>query len=53
MESPELTAQEIINQEFANSEIILDLYIARQPELVPPIEDWKPVSKMIHLIMLI
>lgn len=45
MESPELTAQEIINQEFANSEIILGFVLsARQPDLVPSIEDWKPVA---------
>ena len=45
MESPELTAQEIINQEFANSEIILGFVMsARQPDLVPPIEDWQPVT---------
>lgn len=44
MESPELTAQEIINEEFANSEIILGFVLsARQPDLVPPIEDWEPV----------
>jgi len=45
MESPELTAQEIINQEFANSEIILGFVLsARQPDLVPSIEDWEPVA---------
>ena len=45
MESPELTAQEVINDEFANSEIILGFIIsARQPDLVPPIEDWQPVA---------
>ena len=44
MESPELTAQEIINEEFSNSEIILGFVMsARQPDLVPPIEDWEPV----------
>ena len=45
MESPELTAQEIINEEFSNSEIILGFVMsARQPDLVPPIEEWQPVA---------
>ncbi|MEC8249766.1 MAG: MMPL family transporter, partial [Candidatus Thermoplasmatota archaeon] len=47
MESPELTAQTIINDEFSNSEIILGFVIsARDPEFVPNIEDWSPVSPM-------
>ena len=36
MESPELTAQMIINDEFSNSEIILGFVVsARDPEYVP------------------
>ena len=47
MESPELTAQTIINQEFSNSEIILGFVIsARDPEYVPSVEDWSPVPPM-------
>ena len=39
MESPELTAQTIINDEFSNSEIILGFVIsARDPEFVPSME---------------
>ena len=47
MESPELTAQTIINDEFSNSEIILGFVIsARDPEFVPSMEEWSPVSPM-------
>ena len=47
MESPELTAQTIINDEFSNSEIILGFVIsARDPEFVPSMEDWSPVPSM-------
>tara|TARA_B100001109_G_scaffold61004_1_gene49705 strand:- start:1486 stop:4626 length:3141 start_codon:yes stop_codon:yes gene_type:complete len=47
MESPELTAQTIINDEFSNSEIILGFVIsARDPEFVPSVEDWSPVPPM-------
>ena len=47
MESPELTAQTIINDEFSNSEIILGFVIsARDPEFVPNMEDWSPVPPM-------
>ena len=47
MESPELTAQTIINREFSNSEIILGFVIsARDPEFVPPVEDWSPIPPM-------
>ena len=47
MESPELTAQTIINDEFSNSEIILGFVIsARDPEFVPSMEDWSPVPPM-------
>ena len=44
MESPELTAQAIIDEEFANSEIILGFLVsARDPNYVPHIEEWTPV----------
>ena len=44
MDSPELTAQEIINEEFSNAEVILGFLVsARQPEHIPPINEWQPV----------
>lgn len=44
MESPELTAQSIIEDEFSDSEIILGFMVAiRQPDLVPSLEEWEPV----------
>jgi predicted RND superfamily exporter protein len=44
MESPELSAQSIIEDEFSDSEIILGFMVGiRQPELVPSPEDWEPV----------
>ncbi|MBT6924456.1 MAG: hypothetical protein HOA35_07960, partial [Euryarchaeota archaeon] len=47
MESPELTAQAIIDDEFANSEIILGFLVsARDPAYVPSVEDWEPVPLM-------
>ena len=47
MESPELTAQAIIDDEFANSEIILGFLVsARDPTYVPSLEDWEPVPLM-------
>ena len=47
MESPELSAQTIVNDEFPNSEIILGFLVsARNPDLVPAIEDWEPVPRM-------
>ncbi len=47
MESPELTAQTIINDEFANSEIILGFVVsARDPAYVPDAENWEPVEPM-------
>ena len=47
MESPELTAQTIINREFSNSEIILGFVIsARDPDFVPAVDDWSPVAPM-------
>ena len=47
MESPELTAQTIINKEFSNSEIIRGFVIsARDPVFVPELEDWSPVPPM-------
>ena len=47
MESPELTAQTIINQEFSNSEIILGFVIsAREPGTCSIVEDWSPVPPM-------
>ena len=47
MESPELTAQTIINEEFANSEIILGFVIsARDPTYVPDLDSWSPVEPM-------
>ena len=40
MESPELTAQTIVNEEFPNAEIILGFLVsARNPDLVPAVED--------------
>lgn len=39
MDSPELTAQEIINDEFSNAEVILGFLVsARQPQYIPPID---------------
>jgi predicted RND superfamily exporter protein len=47
MESPELTAQTVIDEEFPNSEIILGFLVsARDPTNVPPIETWQPVPRM-------
>ena len=47
MDSPELEAQAIIDEEFANSEIILGFLVsAREPSKVPAIEDWSPVARM-------
>ena len=47
MESPELTAQTMINEEFPNSEIILGFLVSvRDPTHVPSVEDWEPVSRM-------
>ena len=47
MESPELTAQTIINEEFANSEIILGFVIsARDPTYVPDLDSWSAVEPM-------
>ena len=47
MDSPELEAQAIIDDEFANSEIILGFLVsARDPDKVPALEDWTPVSRM-------
>ena len=47
MESPELTAQAIIDEEFANSEIILGFLVsARDPSFVPPLDEWQPVPLM-------
>ena len=49
MESPELTAQAIIDDEFANSEIILGFLVsARDPAYVPSVEDWEPVPLMAY-----
>ena len=47
MESPELTAQTIVNEEFPNSEIILGFLVsARDPAQVPSDEEWTPVPRM-------
>ena len=47
MDSPELVAQAIIDDEFANSEIILGFLVsARDPAKVPALEDWTPVARM-------
>jgi len=47
MESAELTAQDIIDNEFANSEIILGFLVsARDPTYVPSIDEWQPVPLM-------
>jgi hypothetical protein len=44
MDSPELVAQEIINDEFSNAEVILGFLVsARQPQHIPPIDEWQPV----------
>ena len=41
MDSPELEAQAIIDDEFANSEIILGFLVStRDPDYVPALEDW-------------
>ena len=46
MESPELTAQTMINEEFPNSEIILGFLVSvRDPVHVPSVEDWGPVPE--------
>ena len=43
MESPELTAQTIVNEEFPNSEIILGFLVStRDPAQVPSDEEWTP-----------
>ena len=47
MESPELTAQTIVNEEFPNAEIILGFLVSvRDPTLVPDEMDWQPVPRM-------
>ena len=47
MESPELTAQAIVDEEFPNAEIILGFLVAvRDPAEVPPLESWTPVDRM-------
>ena len=47
MESPELTAQTIVNEEFPNAEIILGFLVSvRDPALVPDEADWQPVPRM-------
>ena len=47
MESPELTAQSIIDDEFANSEIFVGFLVsARDPTYVPSLEEWEPVPLM-------
>ena len=47
MDSPELEAQSIIDNEFSNSEIILGFLVsARDPAKVPPMEEWTPVPRM-------
>ncbi len=47
MDSPELEAQAIIDDEFANSEIILGFLVsARDPTKVPALEDWTLVARM-------
>ncbi len=47
MDSPELEAQAIIDNEFSNSEIILGFLVsARDPDKVPALEDWTPVPRM-------
>ena len=48
MDSPELEAQAIIDEEFANSEIILGFLVsARDPNYVPALEEWTPVARMV------
>ena len=45
MESPELSAQSIIEDKFSDSEIILGFMIGvRDPSLVPDIQEWAPVQ---------
>jgi hypothetical protein len=47
MESPELSAQTMVSEEFPNSEIILGFLVsARDPTLVPDEENWQPVPRM-------
>ena len=46
MESPELTAQTIVNEEFPNAEIILGFLVsARNPDLVPAVENWQTTKQ--------
>ena len=53
MESPELTAQSIIEDEFSDSEIILGFMVAiRQPDLVPSLEEWEPVPSTSSLSLI-
>ena len=45
MESPELSAQTTIDDEFPTSEIILGFVVAvRDPNEVEPLEEWEPVA---------
>lgn len=47
MESPELTAQTIVDGEFPNAEIILGFLVTvRDPDTVPPLDEWEPVPRM-------
>ena len=47
MESPELTAQSIVDGEFPNAEIILGFLVTvRDPDTVPPLDEWEPVPRM-------
>ncbi|MBL6733056.1 MAG: MMPL family transporter [Candidatus Poseidonia sp.] len=47
MESPELSAQTLVNEEFPNSEIILGFLVStRDPVYVPEVNDWTPVPRM-------
>ena len=47
MESPELTAQTLVNDEFPNSEIILGFLVSvRDPVHVPDADSWVPVPRM-------
>ena len=47
MESPELTAQAIVDEEFPNAEIILGFLVTvRDPDTVPPLEEWESVPRM-------
>lgn len=47
LDSPELVAQEIINEEFSDAEIILGFLVsARDPQYIPALDEWQPVTTL-------